>query len=148
MIKEFQSHTSLIDFLQQIMPDFKGHFLMMRRPKSNNKAANALFSVWKDENNKVKEKVIKRPITCSMDDVNLMEREGLVKQKDGEKLEITQKGAEVIKTMILGDDRSIYEEKDKGMIDFETAYANTKPKSTKTAKTASIESGNWYRRLK
>jgi hypothetical protein len=147
MIKEFQSNKSLIDFLQQIMPDFKGHLMLMRRPNHNNKAAKALFSLWKDESNKLNNKTVKRPVTTSSEDVSLMEREGLVKQR-GEKLEITDRGAEVIKTMILGDERSIWEEKE--VIDYETAFANTKPKRTKTAKTSSHndDGGNWYKRMK
>lgn len=138
MIKEFQS-SSLLDFLEKIMPDFKGQIVFMRRPSVDNKAVNKLFALWKDEKNVIEGKSIRKPVTCSSEDILLMEREGLIKQH-GDKLKVTQKGADVIKTMILGDDKSVWEN---GEMDFAKAYANTRPK-TKTAKIASLNETNWY----
>ena len=56
--------------------------------------------------------------------------------------EVTEKGANVIKVMILGDDRSIFEE-DGANMDYHTALNNTK--NIKTAKKQKVASSWWDR---
>ena len=70
-----------------------------------------------------------------------MQKAGLVKVI-GDNFEVTEKGANVIKVMILGDDRSIFEE-DGVNLDFHTALDNTK--NIKTAKKRKVAS--WWDRF-
>jgi predicted methyltransferase len=161
LAKYCQSPKSLLDYLLHIMPDLGKNgpaviFLDMRRPTVNDKAAKALMRVWKDEDNKIGDYKLKRPSTIAKDEIDLMEREGLVKAK-GDSLEITPKGAEVIKTMILGDERSALEN-DGREIDFTTACENLKPKPKTAKKKGSKYAGNdvhsgqpggsWWSRIK
>ena len=53
-----------------------------------------------------------------------MQKEGLVKSI-GENIELTEKGAKVIKVMILGDERSSFEDNNI-IIDYNQALSNTK----------------------
>ena len=153
--KEFQNSKSLMDFLIQISPsDWNGKTIQLRgiKPASYKKAANSLFTLWRDEKNKIKSNILRRPVTCSIEDVNVMKNEGLVKLV-GNNIEITQKGAEVLRTMILGDDKSAFED-DGSVVDYEVALANTKPRRMmKKGKTASFDqkpikaTKNWYLKL-
>ncbi|MFW6172829.1 MAG: hypothetical protein ACOC5T_03720 [Elusimicrobiota bacterium] len=104
MIKKFQQQ-SLVDFLLDIMPGLGN---IKRDNIVEHGTAEALFDVWKNSNNKVSNKIYKKPNTISDNMLDKMKKEGLVKQM-GDKLRITQKGSEIIKTMILGDDRSSFD---------------------------------------
>lgn len=147
LYKEFDN-KSLLDYIKDIMPniniiDIKN----IGRPLTYSKAAKGLFSLWRDESNKISSNLLKRPVTISATDVDLMEQEGLIKRV-GNDIQITSRGAEVIKTMILGDDKSSYED-DGSIMDYSTAYANTKPRRmVKGAKAASTkDKGNWYKKI-
>jgi hypothetical protein len=60
----------------------------------------------------------------------------------GDKIEITKKGENIIKVMVLGDDRSIYDKNSMTEdIDYNTALNNTK--NIKTSKT----SYSWWNRF-
>ena len=121
--------------------------------KVDNKAAKSLFAIWKDDKNVVDDKVLARPVNISMDEIDAMAKDGLVKYYD-DKLEVTDKGAEVIKTMILGDDKSAFE--DMGdILDYHKAQTNIKPKMSKSRRKNKVgscvahnNSGNWYKRFK
>ena len=155
MYKYSQSTRSLIDFLVQLVPDWNGGPIFITTKPTNridDKAAKTLFAIWKDDKNVVDDKVLAKPVNIGIDDIDRMAQAGLIKSH-GETLEVTDKGAEIIKTMILGDDKSAFE--DMGdILDFKQALANTKPKlaknkrKTKVASKQSKESGNWYKRLK
>lgn len=140
--------NSLWDYLVQLMPGVKT--IIMVRPQVNQKAAKTLLSLWKDEKNVLGAKKLKKPVGISLEDINSMVKEDLVRHV-GDELEITTKGEQVLKTMILGDDRSVFEENGE-TLDYETALANTKVKRriVKGNKVASGPStgGNWYKRLK
>ena len=162
LYKHSQSPKSLLDYLLQIMPDLGKNgpgmiFIDFRRkPLVPDKAAEALFKVWKDKENTLGDHKFKRPETLAKDEIDLMEREGLIKAKR-DVIEITPKGAEVIRTMILGDEKSAFEDDGK-VIAFHQAAENIKPKP-KTAKkkggkyaSTDVHSGstgsNWWRRVK
>ena len=60
------------------MPDWRGQLDGIRflpRNSVNGKAAKALFSLWKDESNKLAKNVLKRPTHISLDDVNAMQQD-------------------------------------------------------------------------
>ncbi len=152
------AQQSLMDLLLRLMPDFqdgKGGpmvFMIQRPPTIDKKAVKTLMSLWKDEDNTVAYRKFKRPADISKADIDLMVSEKLIKDL-GDEFEVTAKGIEVIKTSILGDERSSWEDDGK-QLDYATAFANTKPKRPmkKGAKRACAEGmddkGNWYRKLK
>lgn len=144
-----ETQHSLMDFLLQIMPDLKnfpGIILVRPSAGENTKAAKVLMSIWKDEKNKIDTHSFKRPNTLTTSDINEMESGGFIKM-NGDTISITPKGVDVIKTMILGDDKSSFESEEE--MDYERALANTKPrKKVVTGKTASITGGNWYVRMR
>lgn len=148
LIKQFQSQKSLLDYLMQIMPNVQLVELRhMVIPRKESAAANKLFSLWIDENNKVGKSTLKRPPTVSITDVENMQREGLVKL-DGDKLQITSRGADVIKTMILGDDKSAFD--GDSIVDYGTAYANCRKRGrvkTGGKMGGTVTKNNWYQRI-
>lgn len=137
MKKEGQS---FIDTLIQLMPGLmQNKFISHSKDFVNSAAADSLFSVWK--NSSTKGKTFVRPRTMSMAEVKNMEDEGLVKAV-GSNLEITSKGEKVIKVMILGDSRSIFEDNDV-IIDYNQALSNTN--NVKTAKKSKVANSWWDR---
>lgn len=152
LYKEYQSQKSLLDYILQVMPELQVIEFRRVGPNINNSAAKKLFSLWKDERNKEANFTLKRPTTVSSEDVEMMAREGLVKH-EGDRLKVTTKGAEIIRTMILGDDKSAFDDNGE-ILDYQVAYANTKPRrKVKTgsvrrlaSKQEEISGGNWYHR--
>jgi len=96
---------SILDFLLDTL-DHEG-IKRQNHNKVSSSSADMLFNIWKDINNKVSNHIYRRPVTISQEDVKIMQKEGLVKDL-GNKVEITDKGGSVIKTIILGDDRSSF----------------------------------------
>jgi hypothetical protein len=148
------AQQSLLDLLMRMMPelqDGKGGpmVFMVRKPTVNKKAVKALMSIWKDDENTISYRKFKRPDDISRAELDLLVTEKLIHEV-GNELEVTAKGVEIIKTTILGDERSSWEDDGKSM-DYEVALANTKPKRkmVKGAKRASKEDsvgGNWYKK--
>ena len=66
----------------------------------------------------------------SVSEIDNMQKAGLAKMV-GNEVEVTAKGSEIIKVMILGDDRSVFEDTPV-VIDYNQALSNTK--NLKTAK--------------
>ena len=118
---------------------------VIKKPSVDSKAAMRLFSIWRDEKNKVGKRLYKRPMTIPVHEIDSMKEHGLVKSI-GDKLEITQKGSDVIKVMILGDNSSIFE--DKGIIvSYDKALATAKEASTRKAKKMDKQaSDSWWSR--
>lgn len=149
MLSKQSQYTSLLDLLVRLSPDWREQIKDFRAKSIiNGKAAKALYSMWTSSKNAVTPGVYKRSPTMSLDEISAMQEAGLIKDK-GETIEITIKGGSVLKTMILGDDRSIFED-DGRVVAYETALANTKPRRTKTArKNASVQlDGNWYHSMR
>jgi hypothetical protein len=141
----YKDSQSLLDFLVQVMPDWRDqieHIRQSPRFLVNGKAAKTLFSLWRDDTNKISNYLLKRPVNVSKAEIQTMERAGLVKDL-GDKIEVTTKGKDVIKTMILGDDKSIFEE-DGSVLPYETAFANTKRRTKTARKTASLKDAFLY----
>ncbi|MCD6436253.1 MAG: hypothetical protein J7L15_07675 [Clostridiales bacterium] len=131
---------SLIETLLQLMPELgKKEMITKGRDYVNSIAAESLFTMWKNTSDN--KKTFTRPVTMSKVEVDKMKDEGLVKAI-GDKIELTTKGEKVIKVMILGDSKSIYEE-DGVSVDYNQALANTK--EVKTAKQSKAASSWWDR---
>jgi len=132
--------------LIQLMPHIEKR---VNRTKKmvDSQAAQSLFEIWRNgESKNSSDRIYKRPITCSYADIKRMEHEGLIKHIEDD-IEITSKGEEVIKVMILGDEKSIFE--DNGyVIDYNEALSNINSVKTSHKKIASKENNWWDRFLK
>jgi len=113
-----------------LMPQLRDNISFVKNDHINPQAAKDLFSIWRTAENKINNKVYKRPINISLTSMERLEQEGLAKLV-GDKIEITSKGEKVIKIMILGDNRSSFDNED-FIIDYHQALSNTK--DVKTAK--------------
>ena len=130
--------ASIWDNLIRIMPEFKER--IMKSPDYvDPTVAKSLYNIWRTSSKSQEDKVFKKPVTLSQDDVARMKDEGLV-LAIGDNLQITAKGQKIIRVMILGDDRSIYED-DGGVLDYNKALNHTK--GVKTAKKLRVASKFW-----
>ena len=136
------SQSSIWDNLIRIMPEFKEQII--KSPTYVDPiAARSLYDIWRTSSYKTSEKYYKKPTTMGQEEIRRMKDAGLVKVI-GENIEITEKGAKVINVMILGDDRSIFEDKKDGsIVDYNKALSNTK--GVKTAKNMKAASSWWDR---
>jgi len=117
-----KSSQSFFDNLLRFMPNLSNE-IKMAKEYVDPSAAKNLYNVWRS-GIKTSNGTFRKPTTLSLDEVNKMAKEGLVKAY-GSEIELTEKGQKVIKVMILGDDKSVFE--DDGMvIDYNRALANTK----------------------
>jgi len=128
---------SIFDSLMRIMPELN-ESVRFGGDSVDPLAANSLFQVWRTGSSS-NQKVYQKPHTLSHDDMQRMQKADLVKVI-GDKFEVTEKGANVIKVMILGEDRSIFDEDGRNM-DYHTALNNTK--NIKTAKKQKIATNFW-----
>jgi len=134
--------SSIWDSLIRIMPEFTQQ--VQKSPTYVDPiAAKSLYSIWRTGSEQKKDKIYKKPATVGQEEVNRMKEAGLVKMI-GENIEITEKGSKVINVMILGDERSIFED-DGTNVDYNKALDNTKGiKTAKQLRTAS----SWWDRFK
>lgn len=133
---------SIIDRFIDLFPGLETKSIL-NKPLVDSVTATRLFSIWRDEKNKVGKRLYKRPMTIPVHEVDSMKEHGLVKSV-GDKIEITQKGSDVIKIMILGDNASIFE--DKGMIvSYDKALLKTK-EASKPKKMDKKASDLWWSR--
>jgi hypothetical protein len=138
-----KKNAQLADYIIEIMPGIELN--VQRKPDIDPEAAKNLFAIWKNEKNKVKKDTYKRPETMSKYQLDAMVKEGLVNQV-GNRLEITDKGSKAIRTMLLGDDSSIFD-RDEDQIDYSTAEAKTK-NAHNTGKSLSKQASDiWWSRF-
>ena len=135
-----QGQSSIWDNLINIMPEFADKIR-----KSPNyvdpTTAKSLYNIWRAGEKKA-DKNYKKPVTLGNEETSRMTEAGLIKVI-GDNIEITEKGSKVINVMILGDERSIFEDDGK-TVDYNIALNNTK--GIKTAKKLRIAS-NWWGRF-
>ena len=116
---------SILDNLINLLPrKYRDNYIIRGKDYVEPSVAKTLFSIWRTGENKNNEKIYKRPSTIAHDDLEKMKKAGLIRVI-GENIEITEKGAKVINIMILGDDRSSFED-DELIIDYNQALNNTK----------------------
>jgi hypothetical protein len=143
------AQQSLLDMLFQIMPELRDKMTAPAGVRTNNKAAKVLYTIWSKEANRISANRFRCPKAVMTNDKKLLESEGLV-TASGDQLTITSKGGEVIKQMILGDNRSVFDY-DGEPIEYLKAVANTAPARRKYGnKIASVQQLhqpiNWYER--
>ena len=135
-----QSQSSIWDKLIEIMPEFTKE--VTKSPNYVDPiAAKSLYNIWRTGSQKQNQKTYKKPVTLGTEETNRMKEAGLIKLI-GDNIEITEKGAKVINVMILGDERSIFED-DGRAVDYNVALNNTK--GVKTAKRLRVASSWWGR---
>lgn len=137
-----KSQSSIWDSLIRIMPELENQ--VRSRPEYIDPiAANCLYSMWRTGVSKDGSS-FRRPPTLGKSEVDRMKNCGLIKVI-GNEVKVTEKGSKVIKVMILGDDRSVFE--DNGVdIDYNKALSNTRTtKTAKSNKAAQKEEGWWDR---
>jgi hypothetical protein len=134
---------SVIDSLMDVLPELQ--IRRIQRKSIDPAAAKSLFSLWRNADNKAGHRLYKRPVTTPVHEVDRMKSSGLV-QPIGKNLEITDKGAEVLRVMILGDNSSVFD--DTGIvIDYNRALASSESPSIHTAnKLDKQASQNWWKR--
>jgi hypothetical protein len=141
-----KSNQSLFDVLVRLMPELR----LVRKQKTDPKLANMLYNqIWSNEQRRVANKTYRRPDDMKLSDVNRLASEGLV-SVTGENIEITEKGAGVIKQMILGDERSVFDDDGspaeylKSLANLEPARLNKSSKRASTDDAPKIRGKNWY----
>ena len=117
-----ESQQSLLEMLFMVMPELKEKLSIPSGAKTNNKAAQVLYNIWRNEKHQVSDNKFKTPSNLSNSDINLLESEGLV-TSSGAHVIISKKGGEIIKQMILGDNRSVFDD-DGETIEYMKAVAN------------------------
>tara|TARA_Y100000310_G_C20682687_1_gene816935 strand:- start:2209 stop:2700 length:492 start_codon:yes stop_codon:yes gene_type:complete len=125
-----KNSQSVFDYVMLLLPEMGRN---VDTPNYiNPTAVRQLYSIWRDDKNKVGKNTLHKPVTLSSADVDTMERSGLVKSV-GHNLELTDKGVDAIRVMVLGNDKSIFED-DGNVIDYQRALAFVKNPSVITAK--------------
>ena len=112
-----ESQYSVFDFLVDRMPG------LLAGKSASAEKAELLYNLWKDSKNKVSERVYRKPMNVKSSELKSLESDGFVKTL-GDKVKITSKGDEVIKKMVLGDDRSSFED-DGTPPDYQKALSKT-----------------------
>lgn len=144
-ISTHKENQSIADYLLRLMPGLE--LRLTQKPMIDPLAARTLFSIWKNQDNRIEKNLYRRPTTVSASLVDSMSKAGLVKDIGG-KIEITEKGADVIKVMVLGDNSSIFDRADDRIIDYATALNNTKQASVRRGKGLSKKaSTDWWERF-
>lgn len=134
------SQYSLFDSLMDIMPGLR--FKQTHNGVSS-KAASAVYEIWKHKDHKINNKEYERPTTIAKDKIDSAQKEGLIRQV-GHKVEITDKGSEILKIMVLGDDASSFDKTARDP-DFMTAVSKMKPVTAEKKKFASEDL--WWERF-
>ena len=133
-----QAQTSVVDFLVQNFPQLG---LGQEIHDETSEAAEALYNIWADERNQISEKILRKPISVSSQTLDKMQRNGLVRAL-GDRLEVTSKGSEVIRTMILGNESSALENKTQ-KISYKAAVTHSN-KKTGSKKMSDLKGKSWW----
>ena len=132
--------SSIWDKLIEIMPEFTDK--IRKSPNYVDPiAAKSLYNIWR-AGEKKEDKNFKKPVALGHEEQRRMADAGLIRVI-GDNIEITEKGSKIINVMILGDERSIFED-DGSNVDYNKALNNTK--GIKTAKHLRVAS-NWWDRF-
>ena len=140
-MRKQSQHSNVLDFLMRNLYDVD---LKTYKTKDHvdPKSAKSLYTVWKDTNNQVSNKIYKRPKTLSSTEIESMTDQGLIRCV-GDKVEITSKGSDIIKTMILGNDKSFFDKNND--IDYVTAKNNINARQASKKSTSKYEQPWWDR---
>lgn len=139
-----EQQTSILDLILEQMPGLQ--FTMDKTDKTIEESlAKNLYSIWRNEKNKVSSKVYKRPDGVSSSVIEDLTKEGFVRAI-GDKLELTSKGSDIIKTMILGNNKSTFEGGDKD-ISYRIASQNVNSKAESIKAKKKKQNDDWWSRF-
>lgn len=131
-MKQIHSQQSLLDFLTDVMPDFRNLTIMVSGDPTSDPKAKDLFNLWSDCESKISSRKFRRPPSMSQSTVDGLEKSKFI-EVQGNSIKITDKGAETIKKIILHSEDSTFN------------------KTADKVKTASVNNSNknsWYARAK
>lgn len=114
---------SIMDILMQ-MPN------LLNQIKINKDSSSQLYRIWGNPDNQLSKTALKIPHGLSRYKIDQMIKDGFVRLAGGQ-LNLTQKGVQTIKTMVLGDPSSAFDKPDENLT-YHQALSNTK--NIKTAK--------------
>lgn len=126
-----EAQMSLIDFLQDAIPELQHFTLLVKKNPASDTNAQKLYSIWSDMGNKVADRKFLRPPSMTQSELTKLESSGLV-EIHGKYLKVTAKGADAIKSMILHSEKSSFNKSS-----FSNVIIKTAQQKTKTA-------NNWY----
>jgi len=131
---------SAIDTFLQLIPYLKEK--RKSRDYINSNSAKTLYTIWRTGIVNP-DKTYRRPPTISLNDIQKIQKEGLLKLI-GNDIKLTTRGEKVIRIMILGDDRSSFDNNDI-IVDYNEALSKIKP--VKTARRGRKVANNWWTRF-
>jgi hypothetical protein len=118
-----KENQSIIEILFNYMPELTNKLYYKNNSVSDD-TAKKIYAIWKDSGDKLNSNIFPKPAIMSRFEVESLEKEGYC-IFDGKNIELTDKAFDVIKVMILGDERSKFE--DNGKIkDYSKALSTTK----------------------
>ena len=134
--------SSIADYLIKLFPN-------ITNTSHNNDidaiAAKDLFTIWINEKNKTGKATYRRDPVTPIHKIDRMKKAGFIRMF-GNEVEITDKGADVIKVMILGDQKSIFEDDD-SIIDYNIALSQTQQPLKMAQKISQTTSDIWWKRF-
>lgn len=136
-----ESQFSIHDYLSEIRPDLYKAINEHKEKHVSPDSAKVLYSLWSDVKNKVSNKVYNKPVGLSETALEGLQRDGLIQNHQG-KLVITAKGSEVIRVMVLGDNRSCFED-DGSQIEYKVAKVSTESPTRLRKKSKTVEDDFW-----
>lgn len=101
-----------------LLKEWEGKGSLYRFLNNNKEAEDILYTIWKNENNKLGARTYIKPENVDNKDIKKIINAGFVEEKLG-KLQITSSGAEKLKAIILSDEQSALEKgksKEKGIL--------------------------------
>ena len=141
--------NSLMGLFPNITREENIHLVNRLGFTSDRMGSKTLYNIWRDQDNKISETLYKRPVTISDDEVQKMEKAGLVRQI-ANNLEVTEKGKNAIKVMVLGNDASIFKADDNNILDYDQSFAKTQSPEMLTANkksTTKTSQSKWWGRF-
>lgn len=142
---------SLLDFIN-VVP-LQSLVLLGRSPVSN-KEATTLYNLWRESERDLNGNII-APLSSDPTTIASLTTKGMLKSKlngytisDNRLLEITKKGKEIIKNIILHTERSVFDKSASGMIDYESVDRLINKPILTASKIVSKqqEPQNWFQR--
>lgn len=149
MIKTAQQ--SLLDLIFDAMPNLKDLQIRVVNTGPKDPKSRMLYTLWTDEANKVADRQYRRPRTMTTEEIRSLVSAGFVVEH-GSQLKITNKGASVLKSMILQDPSSSFDFPIKkadsaGTIQSKARFYRVASRQEESNR-SSLPMNNWYKTAK
>lgn len=137
MSKDAQSLLDFINFLPL-------QAITFRRAPIDNREAQALFKIW--ESNLVVPNNIDPTTVAALTTKGLIKNKGSISLNSSHEVEITDKGKQIIKNIILYSEKSKFNKKSNGQFDYEMIHRAIHEPVEKTASVIISPRRNWLER--